>query len=94
MDFYIIIASVSLAVLILVALLLILVTRSRRARGKVLETNYRVLFQLGVVFILTGAGTIIVFHFVFGSSAIYVGLPILTMGIIYFISGLANRDKW
>lgn len=50
------------------------------------KTNYRDLFVLGITFL--GAGTAL-------AAAISVGFyGLTTMGLIFMLIGLANRDQW
>lgn len=49
------------------------------------ETNYRTLFNMGLIFI--GSGLAI-------SASMQVLNPLFILGLIYFGIGLANKDKW
>jgi hypothetical protein len=50
-----------------------------------LETSYRTLFNMGLIFI--GAGLAI-------SASMQVLNPLFILGLIYFGIGLVNKDKW
>ena len=49
------------------------------------ETNYRTLFNMGLIFI--GAGLAI-------SASMQVLNPLFILGLIYFSIGLAHKNKW
>ena len=67
-----------------IGLVIVFVIRRRRPRSKK-ETDYRALFNMGIIFL--GAGLSI-------SIATRIINPLFILGLIYFIMGLANKDKW
>jgi len=68
----------------------ILVYRSRKASQE--STNYRSLFNMGIVFF--PVGVIITVYSLLSGGFIGIGLPFLILGVIYLAMGLSNRDKW
>jgi uncharacterized membrane protein len=77
---------------IVVTLLMVLVLRKRKRERKTGETDYRAFFIMGVAFLPTGLAMMIVYFF--AEIPFEIGLPLFTLGLIYLIVGLANRDKW
>lgn len=67
-----------------VGLGILLFIRRQRPRSKQ-ETDYRALFNMGIIFL--GAGLAI-------SIATRIMNPLLILGLVYFAMGLANKDKW
>ena len=81
-----------LGLLIALGILLALVVWKRRKAGIVEEPNYRAFFIMGVVFFPVGlVWTIISF---LTDISLFIGMPLLSLGVIYLSIGLANRDKW
>lgn len=72
------------ALVTIVGLVIVFLIRRRRPRFKK-EMDYRVLFNMGVIFL--GAGLAM-------SVATKIISPLFMLGLIYFIMGLANKDKW
>lgn len=68
----------------IVGLVIVFLIRRRRPRSKK-ETDYRALFNMGIIFL--GAGLAI-------SVSTKMMNPLFILGLIYFIMGLANKDKW
>lgn len=68
----------------IVGLVIVFFIRRRRPRSKT-ETDYRALFNMGIIFFPAGL-TI--------SVATKIINPLLILGLVYFIIGLANKDKW
>jgi mannose/fructose/N-acetylgalactosamine-specific phosphotransferase system component IIC len=64
----------------------ILVFAVKRKDKRAAKTDYRAFFFMGMVWIVMG------FPFVIFYNVAFNGL--LALGIIFFIAGLANRDKW
>jgi formate hydrogenlyase subunit 3/multisubunit Na+/H+ antiporter MnhD subunit len=67
-----------------VGLVIVLLIRRRRPRIKK-EVDYRALFNMGIIFL--GAGLAM-------SAATHIINPLFMLGLVYFIMGLANKDKW
>ena len=82
-----VIALSLLAVLVILGIIYWIITLSRGKAGRPVTTNYRALFVMGIIF--TGAGI---------SLAISTDNPgfygMAALGVVYFIVGLTNRDKW
>jgi uncharacterized membrane protein len=67
-----------------IGLLIVFLIRKRRPKIKK-KTDYRALFNMGTIFL--GAGIAI-------SIATKTINPLFILGLVYFIMGLANKDKW
>ena len=74
--FGIIITIVSLAILLLI---------SKKGPKSRKETDYRALFNMGIIFFPAGLAI---------SVATRIINPLLILGLVYFIMSLANKDKW
>lgn len=68
----------------IVGLAILYLIRRQRPRSKK-KTDYRALFNMGIIFF--GAGLAI-------SISTRMMNPLFMLGLIYFIIGLANRDQW
>ncbi|UCH02412.1 MAG: hypothetical protein JSV20_01065 [Candidatus Bathyarchaeota archaeon] len=68
----------------IVGLLIVLMIRRRRPRSKK-ETDYRALFNMGIIFVSAGLAI---------SIATRIMNPLLIVGLVYFVMGLANKDQW
>jgi len=77
---------------IVVTLLLLVVLRKRKRAGKTGETDYKAFFIMGLAFLPTGFVMMIVY--VLAEIPFEIGLPLVALGLIYLVIGLANRDKW
>lgn len=86
------VAGIILAIVVALAIFTVLVVRKRRKEGRLEETNYRVFFITGAV--MTPIGLIGIIVSFFRDYSFFVPLPVLTIGIVYLVMGLANRDKW
>ena len=76
-----------LAVLVILGIVFWIITIKRGKEGRPVTTNYRALFMMGVIF--TGAGVTLSLS---TDNPGFYGMAM--MGIVYFVIGLANRDKW
>ena len=83
-----VIAILTVALGILVTLLV----RKRRKERKIEETSYRAFFVMGTAMFPAGIVGLLIF-LMLGVSFI-IAMPILSLGLIYLIIGVANRDKW
>ena len=72
-------------------ILVTLLVWKRRKERKVEETNYRA-FVMGTAMFPAGVVGMLVF-LMLGISVV-IATPILSLGPIYLIIGVANRDKW
>jgi formate hydrogenlyase subunit 3/multisubunit Na+/H+ antiporter MnhD subunit len=68
----------------IVGLVIVFLVRRRKPRFKK-ETDYRALFNMGIIFL--GAGIAM-------SAATHIINPLFMLGLVYFGMGLANKDKW
>ena len=68
----------------IVGLVIVFLVRRRRPRFKK-KTDDLALFNMGIIFL--GAGIAM-------SVATRIINPLFMLGLIYFIMGLANKDKW
>ena len=82
MNFMIILVLGTLITIVGLAVLFLI--RRQRPRVKK-ETDYRALFNVGIVFL--GAGLAI-------SVSTKIMNPLFILGLIYLVMGLANKDKW
>lgn len=71
---------------VLVAVLGIVAVWRLRKTGFRHETDYRAFTYMGLVWIIIGSG------FMFLNNLAFNGL--FSMGVIFLVLGLANRDKW
>jgi hypothetical protein len=67
-----------------VGLVIVFLIRRGKPRSKK-ETDYRALFNMGIIFFPAGLAI---------SVATKIMNPLLILGLVYFIMGLANKDKW
>jgi heme A synthase len=67
-----------------VGLVIVLLMRRRRPR-LTKETDYRALFNVGLIFFSAGLAI---------SVATKIINPLFVLGLIYFSMGLAHKDKW
>jgi hypothetical protein len=84
--------SLLLIIGIVVTLLLLAVLRKRKKSGKTGETDYKAFFIMGIAFLPTGVAMMLM-HFL-AETPFEIGLPLVALGLIYLVIGLANRDKW
>jgi len=87
MDTLPVIALLIFAFLVLFGIVFWIITLMKGKAGRPVTTNYRALFVMGIIF--TGAGI---------SLAVSTDNPgfygMTALGIVYFIVGFTNRDKW
>ncbi len=86
-----VIALIILAIAVVTGILAVLMVRKRKKEGKP-QANYRTFVILGVTWVSFSIILMIV-SFVL-QIPFYIGFPLLALGLIYLIIGLANRDKW
>lgn len=86
-----VIALIILAIAVVTGILAALMVRRREKAGKP-QVGYRTFFILGISW---GSLSIvlIVVSFIL-QIPFYIGFPLLALGLIYLIIGMANRDKW
>ena len=86
------VSTALLAVVLTLGLLWILVNLRKKAGTAARQPNQRALFFMGVVMVV--AGTAEVLMFLRSDISYVVALPLLVIGIVFVVIGLANRDKW
>ena len=90
----------TIAILVFIILVVVIVTgivmfslaRKRSKDGKPTKTSYRALYNFGKVIIPLSIVIMIVSFLL--QIPFYIGFPLLALGLIYLVIGLANRDKW
>ena len=87
-----ILVFIILAVVIVTGIVMFSLARKRAKEGKPIRTSYRVLYNFGKVIIPLSIVIMIVFFAL--QIPFYAGLPILVLGVLYFIVGYTNREKW
>lgn len=86
-----VIALVILVMAVLFGVLVVWISRRREKESKP-TVNYRAFFIMGIAWIPFSV-ILMVGSFIF-QIPFYIHLPLFTLGLIYLIIGLANRDKW
>lgn len=81
-----------LATVLTLGLLWILVNLKKKAGASAPQPNHRVFFFVGVVMLI--AGTVEMVIFLRSDISYVVALPLLVIGLVFTVIGLANRDKW
>jgi predicted membrane channel-forming protein YqfA (hemolysin III family) len=86
------VSTALLAIVLTLGLLAILVNLKKKAGGKAEQPNHRAFFFMGIVMLIAGTAEVLVF---LRSDVSYVvALPLLVIGLVFVVVGLANRDKW
>ena len=86
-----VIALIILAIAVVTGILAVLMVRKRKKEGKP-QADYRIFFLLGITW-LPFSIILMIVSFIL-QIPFYIGFPLLALGLIYLIIGLANRDKW
>jgi len=76
-----------IVVLVLIGVALIVIYWKKKNKGEIKEPNYRVFFNLGLVWLPVGVVFMIAINTV-------IGIVFLGLGASYLAIGLGNRDKW
>jgi hypothetical protein len=87
MSEWIIISIFLIVVLVLIGVALIIIYWKKKNKGEIKEPNYRVFFNLGLVWLPAGVVFVIAINTV-------IGIAFLGLGASYLAIGLGNRDKW
>jgi len=92
MEFSLILVAV-VAIAVVIGLIVAAVAYKRRNTPK--ETDYRTFFFIGlswmVISIVFGA----IGHFLLeGIDAVFLESPLFIIGLVFFIIGISNKDKW
>ncbi len=83
MDVPWILISIAIGIVVLLILGIFVLTKKDWKR----EVDYRMYFNMGIIWLPLG----IVFYLLFGSM---IGLWFIFMGIVYLSIGMKNKDKW
>jgi hypothetical protein len=86
-----VIALIILAVAVVPGILALSTPRKREKLGK-RQVDYRAFSILGIIWIPLSI-VLMVVSFIL-QIPFYIGFPLLALGLIYLIIGVANRDKW
>jgi len=92
MGEWLLISTALVAILVVVGILVTLVVWKKRREGKLEEPNYRAFFVMGIAMFPAGAFFMLLYFLL--DIPFVIGLPLFSMGLIYLVIGLANRDKW
>jgi hypothetical protein len=84
--------SIFLALVVVPGIVMLLQAKKRMLEGNSVKTDYRTLYNFGKYIVLFGIIITVVFFVL--QIPFYAGLPILALGLLYLIIGLANRRKW
>jgi uncharacterized membrane protein len=77
---------------IAVTILVLSILRKGKRERKAGETDYKAFFIVGIAFLPTGFAMMMVYFL--AETPFEIGLPLFALGLICFIVGLVNRDKW
>ena len=77
---------------IIVAMDAVVALWKRKKTAQTTETNYRVFFILGVIFMPAGLSWMVVS--LLTELTITIGLPFFILGVAYLAIGLDNLDRW
>ena len=86
------VSTALLAVVLTLGLLWILVNLRKKTGGGAQQPNYRAFFFMGMVMLIAGTAELLVF--LRSDVSFVVALPLLVIGLVFVVIGLANRDKW
>ncbi|MFC2156546.1 hypothetical protein ACFLT9_01785 [Acidobacteriota bacterium] len=81
-----------MVVLILVGLILIVAIRRKTKVGESTEPDYRTLFRIGAIWLPLGTISLILSFIT--DKHLFPAIPFFSMGLIFFLTGWTNRDKW
>ena len=79
-------------IIILVGLILVLIIWKRKKEGTLKEPNYRAFYITGLIMLPIGA--IFMITYLLLDILFITAMPFLTLGVVYLVIGLQNRDKW
>ena len=86
-----VIALIILALAVVTGILAVLMVRKKKKEGKP-HADYRIFFLLGITWVPFSIILMIVSFIL--QIPFYIGFPLFTVGIIYLVIGLVNREKW
>ena len=92
MSTWVWVSTALLAVVLTLGLLWILVNLKKKAGAGAQQPNHRALFFMGLVMLIAGTAELLLF--LRSDVSHVVALPLLVIGLVFVVIGLANRDKW
>jgi predicted membrane channel-forming protein YqfA (hemolysin III family) len=81
-----------LSIVLTVGLLAILVNLKKKAGAGARRPNHRAFFFLGVVMLAAGTAELLIF--LRSDVSFVVALPLMVIGLVFVVIGLANRGNW
>ena len=81
-----------LSIVLTVGLLAILMNLKKKAGAGARQPNHRAFFLMGVVMLAAGTAELLVF--LRSDVSFVVALPLLVIGLVFVVVGLANRGNW
>ncbi len=76
-----------LVALIVMAVLAIFMVKKAKDKGKPKQIDYKTFFYMGIIWMLVGVYP----YFLYGETTM---TGLFGMGVVFFLMGLANKDKW
>jgi peptidoglycan biosynthesis protein MviN/MurJ (putative lipid II flippase) len=86
------ILGVIIAIVIAAGIIMALMVWKKKREGKAEEANYRTFFVVGTI-VVCASIVLMAISFILQIFFVIV-TPVLALGLIYLMIGLANRDKW
>ena len=86
------VSAAALAVGLTVGLLAIIVNLRKRAGDSTARPNHRAFFYVGAAMLAVGTAEVAIF--LRSDISFVVALPLVMIGLVFVVIGLANRDKW
>lgn len=86
------VSTALLAIVLTLGLLWILTSLKKRTGTRVSQPNHRAFFFMGVVMLTVGTAEMLIF--LRTDVSYIVALPLVAIGMVFVVVGLANRDKW
>lgn len=81
-----------LALVLTLGLLALIVNLKKRSVTSPRRPNHRAFFLMGVVMLAVGTAELLIF--LRSDVSFVVSLPLIVIGTVFSVIGLANRDKW
>ncbi|MDM8000739.1 MAG: hypothetical protein QUS33_12330, partial [Dehalococcoidia bacterium] len=86
------VSTALLAIVLTLGLLWILTSLKKRTGAGASQPNHRAFFLMGVVMLTVGTAEMLIF--LRTEVSYVVALPLIAIGMVFIVVGLANRDKW
>ena len=86
------VSAALLAIVLTLGLLWILVNLKKKEGDRARRPNHRAFFFMGVVMLIAGTAELLIF--LRSDVSFVVALPLLAIGLVFVVIGVANRDKW